>query len=259
MDNLIGYVGLFIAAALGGGLNAVAGGGSLIAFPALVAFGVPQIVANATNSVALWPGSIGGILGFWEELRTQGRLLLLLLVPSLIGGLLGAFALIETPAAVFKAIVPFLVLFATLLFAARDWINRFSKRQASTNPGEERIGLVGGLWGTLFQIAIATYGGFFGAGQSIMMMASFSIMGMRDIHKINGIKTALALSINGIASIVFAFKGVIRWDLGILMGIGGLLGGYAAARISKRVDQRYLRWFVIIVGLIVSVWLFVKP
>ncbi|MGB8646650.1 MAG: sulfite exporter TauE/SafE family protein [Anaerolineae bacterium] len=259
MNDLLGYIGLFIAAALGGGLNAIAGGGSLIAFPALVAFGVPLIPANATNSVALWPGSIGGIMGFWTEIKSQQRLLVLLLVPSLIGGLLGAFILVRTPPAVFKAVVPFLVLFATLLFAGRDWVNRFSKQRAVAGPGEEHIGLVGGVWGTLFQIAIATYGGFFGAGQSIMMMASFSLMGMRDIHKINGIKTALALAINGIAIVVFALQGLVRWDLGILMGVGGLIGGYVVARLSKRIEQRYLRLFVIVVGLVVSVWLFVKP
>ncbi len=259
MTDLVGLLGLFIAAMLGGGLNAVAGGGSLIAFPSLVAFNVPLIPANATNTVALWPGSIGGILGFWDEIKSERRLLVLLLIPSLIGGLLGAIILISTPPAVFKAVVPFLVLFATLLFAGRDWVNRFTRQRAGANPGEEHIGLVGGVWGTLFQLAIAMYGGFFGAGQSIMMMASFSIMGMQNIHRINGIKTALALSINGIAIVVFALKGVVRWDLGLLMGVGGLIGGYAAARISKRVDQRYLRLFVIAVGLFVSVWLFLKP
>ncbi|MGE5141764.1 MAG: sulfite exporter TauE/SafE family protein [Rudaea sp.] len=258
MNDLLGYAGLFIAAALGGGLNAVAGGGSLIAFPSLVAFGLPTIPSNATNTAALWPGSIGGILGFWDEVKATRRLLILLLIPSLIGGLLGAFILVSTPEAVFKRVVPFLVLFATLLFAGRDWFNRFSKSRAKAD-GQEHIGLVGGLWGTLFQIAIATYGGYFGAGQSIMMMASLSIMGMTDIHRINGIKTVLALSINGIALVYFALRGIVVWNLAIIMGIGGLLGGYAAARLSKKVDQRYLRAFVVIVGLVVSAWLFLRP
>lgn len=257
MNNVFGVAGLFIAATIGGALNAIAGGGSLISFPSLVAFGVLTVPANATNTAALWPGSIGGVFGFWEEVIQQRRLVLLLLIPSLVGGLLGAFILVSTPEAVFRRVVPFLVLFATLLFAARDWFTRLSKR----NPmgGEDHITLASGFGGILFQIAIATYGGYFGAGQSIMMMAALSIMGLHNIHRINGLKTALALSVNGIALLFFAFKGIIVWELALLMGAGAIVGGYAAARLSKQVDQRTLRGFVIVVGLLVSVWLFVKP
>ncbi len=253
---ILGLVGLFLAALFGGAVNAIAGGGSLIAFPALVAFGVPTIVANATNTASLWPGSLGSVFGFWEEVTQQKKLLLFLLIPSLIGGLLGAFILVSTPEAVFKRVVPFLVLFATLLFAGRDWITRAF---GAKSDGEEHISLAGGLWGFLFQVAIATYGGYFGAAQSIMMMASFSIMGLRDIHRINGLKTAMALSINGIALILFAYRGIVNWPLGILMGAGAIIGGFAAARISKRVDQKLLRQVVIVIGLLVTVWLFLRP
>ena len=256
MPSSLGVVGLFFAAMMGGALNAIAGGGSLISFPSLVAYGVLTVPANATNTAALWPGSIGSVFGFWHEVRQQRSLLLLLLAPSLVGGLLGAFVLVSTPEAVFQRIVPFLVLFATCLFAARDWFARFSK----TNPtsGQEHITLVGGIWGILFQVAIATYGGYFGAGQSIMMMASLSIMGLRDIHRINGLKTALALSVNGIALVYFALRGIVVWHLALIMGVGAILGGYVAARLSKRIDQQHLRAFVIIVGLVVSAWLFLK-
>lgn len=253
---MLSLVGLFIAALLGGALNAIAGGGSLISFPSLVAYGVPTVPANATNTTALWPGSVGSVFAFWHEVRQQKSLVALLLVPSLVGGLLGAFVLVSTPEAIFRRIVPFLVFFATCLFAGRDLFARIGKH--SPDGPEEHITLAGGVWGILFQTAIATYGGYFGAGQSIMMMASLSIMGLRDIHRINGLKTALAVSVNGIALIYFALRGIIVWHLALVMGVGAIFGGYVAARVSKRIDQNLLRNFVIAVGVIVSVWLFVK-
>lgn len=243
-----------------GSVNAIAGGGSLISFPALIAFGVPpnlpnaQKIANATNNAALLPGSIGSVFGFLDEIKEQRGLFLALALPSAIGGLLGAVLLANTPEAVFKRLVPFLVLFATLLFAGSSRITRFFRHR----DGSERIGLVGGIWGILFQLVIATYGGYFGAGQSIMMMGSLSIMGLTDIHRINGLKTALAVVINGIAFIFFALSGLILWNLAVVMGVGAVIGGYGAARVSKRVDQRLLRQLVILIGFAVSAWLFIS-
>lgn len=258
MDNLPGLVALFFAAMLGGGLNAVAGGGSLISFPSLVAFGIPALNANATNTAALWPGSIGGVFGFREELRHERGLLAVLIVPSLIGGLLGALILVNTSKELFDRIVPFLVLFATLIFAFQDRIKHFGGGQPQPSDGAEQITLVSGVGGVLFQILIATYGGYFGAGMSIIMMASMGLMGLRNIHRINGLKTALAISINGIALFFFALARIVRWDLAVIMGVGSIMGGYAAARISKRVEPRYLRAFVVLVGIVVTLWLFAK-
>jgi uncharacterized protein len=252
----LSLLGLFVAGMLGGALNAIAGGGSLFSFPSLVAYGVLTVPANATSTGALWPGSIGSVLGFWQEVRQQRRLVLLLLIPSLAGGLLGAFVLVSTPEAIFRSVVPFLVLFATLLFASRDWFNRVTGHRGSS--GQDQVTLTGVIWGILLQLAIATYGGFFGAGQSIMMMASLSIMGLRDIHRINGLKTAMAVSINGIALVLFALKGIVLWDLALLMGSGAILGGYLAARISKRIRQEALRTFVIASGICVSAWLLAR-
>jgi uncharacterized protein len=248
-------IGLFLAAVLGGALNAIAGGGSLISFPSLVAYGVLTVPANATNTAALWPGSIGSVLGFWHEVKQQWRLVLLLLVPSLGGGLLGALVLVSTPEALFRRVVPFLVLFATLLFAGRNW---FSRAAHGTTGGQDHVTRNGAVWGILFQIVIATYGGFFGAGQSIMMMASLSIMGLRDIHRINGLKTAMAVSVNGIALALFAAKGIVVWQLALLMGAGAIIGGFSAARLSKRISQSALHGFVIAVGVCVSIWLFAQ-
>lgn len=252
--QLLGLAGLFLAAMAAGAINAIAGGGSLISFPALVAYGLPAKIANTTNNPALWPGSVAGMFGFWDEVKRARRLVAFLAIPSLLGGLFGAFLLAETPASVFQAITPFLILFATLLFAARDWFTRLLRRGGET----DHITAAGGATGVLLQLIIATYGGYFGAGQSIMMMAAFSIMGVRDIHEINGIKTASAIIVNGVALIYFALQGLIVWNLALWMGVGAILGGYAAARLSKRVDQKILRWTVIAIGLIVSVVLFIR-
>lgn len=253
--NLMAWSGLFLAGVAAGAVNAIAGGGSLISFPSLVAYGLPQIQANTTNNAALWPGSVAGMLGFWEEVKRSRRLALFLAVPSLIGGLFGAFLLARTPEEIFRRITPFLILFATCLFAGRDWVTRLTRRGAGEN---DPITLAGGIIGFVFQLVIATYGGYFGAGQSIMMMASFSIMGLSDVHEINGLKTASAVIVNGVALVYFVTQGLVIWPLAILMGLGAILGGYGAARLSKRINQRVLRWIIITIGLLVSVALFLR-
>jgi uncharacterized membrane protein YfcA len=255
VDQIIGLAGLFLAAVAAGAINSIAGGGSLVSFPALVAFGVPAKLANTTNNAALWPGSVAGVVGFWEEVKQARRLVAFLAVPSFLGGLLGAILLSQTPADTFRQLVPFLILFATLLFAARDWVTRLTRRGAQES---DHITLAGGITGFIFQLVIATYGGYFGAGQSIMMMAAFSIMGVRDIHEINGLKTASAVIVNGVALVVFITQGLIIWNLAIWMGLGAIIGGYFAARISKRINQDILRWTVIVIGLIVSAVLFLR-
>lgn len=251
----IGLIGLFLAGMAAGAINAIAGGGSLVSFPALIAFGVPQIQANTTSNAALWPGNWAGMFGFWEEVKAARRIVLFLAIPSLIGGLLGAFLLARTPEEAFRRITPFLILFATLIFAARDWFTRLLRRNA---PPSDELSLAGGISGFIFQLVIATYGGYFGAGQSIMMMAAFSIMGLRNIHEINAVKTASATIVNGIALIYFIIQGLIIWELALVMGVGSILGGFFAARLSKRIDPKLLRWTVIAIGVIVSVVLFLR-
>ena len=251
---LLGLGGLFFAAMIAGAINSVAGGGSLISFPALVAFGVPSVPANATNTAALWPGSLSSAIAYSQDTKLYRDLVLPLIIPSALGGLLGAFVLVITPPELFDLIVPFLVLFATLLFAFRDQFNRLFKLGGS----EEGVTALGRVWGFLFQLFVATYGGYFGAGIGILMLGSLSVMGLRDIHRMNGLKTILGTMINVIAFIFFALKGLVVWHLAILMTIGAIIGGYVGARTAKRIDPRYIRAFVITVGLCVSVWLFVK-
>lgn len=254
MDMIIGLAGLFLAAALAGALNAVAGGGSLISFPALVAFGQPPILANATNTAALWPGTLSSAVAYSRDTKIYRDLLLTLLIPSAIGGFLGALALVSTPPELFNAIVPFLVLLATLLFAFRDPFTRWLR----LGNNEEEVGTMGRVWGFMFQLFVATYGGYFGAGIGILMLGSLSVMGLRDIHRMNGLKTILGTLINVIAFTFFAINGLVVWRLAPVMAVGAIIGGYAGARAAKRVDPHYIRIFVIFVGLFVSVWLFLR-
>lgn len=255
MHELLTLAGLFLAAFAAGALNAVAGGGSLISFPSLVAFGQPAILANATNTAALWPGTLSAAWAYRRDTALHHDLLGVLLLPSLLGGLLGAYVLVSTPPELFDRVVPFLVLFATALFAVRDVVNRWTKAGAA---GDERVGRAGKFWGFLFQLFVATYGGYFGAGMGILMLGSLSLMGLHDIHRMNGLKTVLGTLINVIAFAFFAARGLVVWHLAALMAVGAIIGGWMSARAAKRADQRWLRAFVIAVGLGVSVWLFVR-
>lgn len=256
MATLFGLLGLFLAAVLAGAVNSVAGGGSLISFPALVAYGQPAILANATNTAALWPGSLSSAVAYRRDTVVHRDLLATLLLPSAAGGLLGALILVSTPPEVFDRVVPFLVLFATLLFALRGPIARWT----GDVPGsDERVTTRGRIGGFLFQLFVATYGGYFGAGIGILMLASLSLMGLRDIHRMNGVKTVLGMLINVIAFVFFAAKGLVVWPLAVVMAAGAVAGGWVGARTARRVDQRWIRLFVIAVGLVVSVWLFLKP
>jgi uncharacterized membrane protein YfcA len=254
MENIVGVIGVFIAGIFAGAVNSVAGGGSLISFPSLVAFGIPAIQANATNTAAMWPGSLSSAIAYGRDIKPDRQLLLTLLLPSIVGGLLGAVVLVITPPELFNRVVPFLVLFATLLFASRDLIDRLIKRSAEG----EQVSTFGRVWGFFFQLFVATYGGYFGAGIGILMLGSLSVMGLRDIHKMNGLKTLLATLINVIAFVYFAARGLVVWPIAVVMGIGAIIGGFGGARFAKRVDQRLLRGFVIAIGLGVSAWFFFR-
>jgi uncharacterized membrane protein YfcA len=255
MNDPVALLGLFFAAMVAGAINSVAGGGTLISFPSLVAFGEPEIISNATNTAALWPGSVSGALGYRKDTTVQRSLFVSLAIPSLIGGLLGAAILVVTAAETFRRVVPFLVLFATLMLASQDIIARKLGRSSTE---KDRVTTIGRIWGTIFQLFVATYGGYFGAGIGILMLGSFSLMGLRDIHKMNAMKTPLAAIINVTAFVFFAFKGLVVWFLAILMMAGAIIGGYGGARLAKRVNPRFLHFAVVAIGLLVSAWFFAK-
>jgi uncharacterized membrane protein YfcA len=255
MSDVLGFAGLFVAAVAAGAINSVAGGGTLISFPSLVAFGQPEIISNATNTAALWPGSLSSALGYRKDTALSRDLLALLLAPSLAGGLLGAFILVVTPPAIFRVIVPFLILFATLVFAGRKFI---AQKFASQKLEEGRVAPFGRIWGFFFQLFVATYGGYFGAGIGILMLGSLGVMGLRDIHVMNALKTALAALINVTAFVFFAVKGLVVWPLAILMAVGSITGGYFGARGAKRVNQNILQLFIVAAGLVVSLWFILR-
>jgi len=254
---------LFCAAVLGGTLNSVAGGGSFICFPALVFTGLPAIPANATNSVALWPGAVASVGAYRRELAVQERILLVLLIcTSLLGGVLGALLLLLTPPGIFVRLVPYLLLMATLLFTFSGPITARLRGQGqataptlgeegqATAPMLEKVRLsVPVLVGISFaQLVISVYGGYFGGGIGILMLATLAMMGMKDIHVMNALKTVLASCINGVAVITFIFAGLVVWPQAILMIIGAIIGGYGGAYYARKIQQKWVRLFVIVVG-----------
>jgi uncharacterized membrane protein YfcA len=220
-----------------------------------VAFGESEIVSNATSTAAMWPGTLSSAIGYRKDTAVDYRLLISLAIPSLIGGLVGAMILVITPETTFKRVVPFLVLFATLVLASRDLIfRRFSGHVA----GEEHVTKSARICGGLFQFFVATYGGYFGAGIGILMLASLSFMGLRDIHKMNAIKTPLSTITNLTAFAFFALKGLVVWRLALVVAVGTITGGYVGARLAKRVNPRLLYFCVVIIGLLVSGWFFAR-
>jgi hypothetical protein len=256
LGYLLGLVGLFAAGVIAGSINAIGGGGTLISFPSLVGLGEPEIVANATNTAALWPGSFSSALGYRKDTAVDRGLLIGLLIPSFIGGAIGAIVLVITPPGLFTVIVPFLVLFATLVLAARNTLTRRIGERLTVAEGHKTT--AGRIWGFFFQLFVATYGGYFGAGMGILMLGSLSIMGMRDIHKMNALKTPLQAVINMTAFVFFAIKGLVSWPSAFVLCIGAITGGYGGARLAKRVDQKILNASIVALGIVVSAWLFYK-
>ncbi len=255
MGDTFSLFGLFIAGMAAGAINSAAGGGTLISFPSLVAFGEPEIVSNATNTAALWPGSVSGALGYRKDTPVDRDLLILLAVPSLIGGLLGAAILVNTAPDAFRHVVPFLVLFATIMLASKDLVARKLGRGPTHG---EHVTTAGRAWGLLYQLLVGTYGGYFGAGIGILMLGSFSLMGLRDINKMNALKTPLAAIINVTAFVFFALKGLVVWFLAFLMMAGAIIGGYGGARLARRTDPRVVHICVVAIGLLVTAWFFLK-
>lgn len=244
----------FAAAVVAGTINSIAGGGTLVSFPALIWLGLPSVTANATNTLAIWPGSLGGMWGFRRELRAAEPHMLALTVPSVIGGITGALLLRRTPPVVFDRLVPLLILFATLLFMAQEPIQRRLKTAGTTAHRSPRW-IIGAM---LFQLLVAIYGGYFGAGIGILMLAALSILGLTDIHEMNGLKNFLALWINGVAAIYFIAARMVYWPDGAIMAVGAVAGGWGGAGVARRLGRRAVRWVVIAIGFGMAVALFVR-
>ena len=247
---------LFFTAFVGGALNSVAGGGSFFTFPSLVVTGVPPIPANATSAVALWPGSVASIGAYRRELAVQKRTILLILVgTSLIGGVFGAILLLKTPQSAFESLLPYLLLFATVLFAVSPYITQRLKMRNIVKTEMSLSALIGIAVG---QLIISIYGGYFGGGLGILMLAALALMGMESIHSMNALKALLATCINGVAVVTFIAAGVVAWPQAILMAVGTTIGGYGGGYYARKIDQKWVRLFVIVVGLAMSIYFFIR-
>ncbi len=232
----------------------MAGGGTLVSFPTLIWLGLNSVAANATSTVAIWPGTVGSAWGYRRELgRAEGRFLALI-VPSLIGGLAGALLLRLTPPAIFDRLVPFLILFATLLLMAQDRVQRWLKTGGEDTRGTTRW-LIGGM---LFQLGVGVYGGYFGAGIGILMLAALSILGLKDIHEMNSLKVVFGGSVNGIAALYFVWARMVYWPYVLLMAVGAIAGGYGGAGVARRLGGQTVRRIVIAIGFGMALSLFIK-
>jgi uncharacterized membrane protein YfcA len=262
---LADYLLLCGAALLAGAVNAVAGGGTLLTFPALYdALGATSevaVVANATSTVALVPGAIAALFGYREEIVHQRRWAMMLLGPSLAGGLLGSLLLVWLPSETFAALVPWLILTAALLFALQPTISRWIGIGAA-QPTGAHVGrrhspalFVAML---VFQFLVAVYGGYFGAGIGILMLTALGFMGVGDMHRMNAVKTFLAATINASSLVVFIPSGLVYWPMAAVLAGAAIVGGYAGARVARRLPAAVVRWVVIVIGFGLAAYYFAR-
>jgi hypothetical protein len=244
---------LFSAAVVGGAINSVAGGGGFIAFPVLLFTGMPPVNANATNTIALWPGTLASS---WAYRKTLSHELLKSLLPLMIitffGGILGSVLLLRTSQTTFLKMVPWLLLGATLLFIFGGRITSWVKQHHSVQ-GPSWIAIVGIGF---VQLCVAVYLGYFGAGVGFVMLALLAIMGIENIHSMNGMKAALATCGNGVAIVMFIFAHAVIWPQALLMIGGAALGGYGGAHYAQKLDQKVVRVIVIALGATMTAYFF---
>jgi uncharacterized membrane protein YfcA len=251
--NGLDFLLIALAALAAGAVNALAGGGTLISFPMLTALGVPAVVANVTNTVALCPGYFGGTLAQWNDLRGQKRRLWLVLPAGIAGGVLGGFLLLQTGEKLFKDLVPFLILLASGLLAIQDpvraWLGR--RMGAGRSAGLEKI--------TWLPVGLASiYGGYFGAGLSVIVLSALGLTLEDTLTRLNALKQAIAFSVNVAAALFFLFSGKVLWPAALVMAVGALVGGVLGGRLAGRIKPSTLRWTVVSIGVIVAVLYFVR-
>jgi uncharacterized membrane protein YfcA len=249
--NLWQAVFLFLAGLVGGALNSVAGGGSFVAFPALLFVGVPPIPANATNTVALWTAAAASGGAYRSRLNSPRRVLVALLGASLAGGLCGALLLLKTPAHTFLQVLPWLTLGATLLFVFGRRISKATSSASAHESSSTRLAVI-----TFAQFAVGVYGGYFGGGMGIVMLAMLAALGMSDIHSMNALKSVMGWVINGVAVVTFVVAHAIYWRQGGAMILGGLVGGYFGAHYAMKLSQAAVRAFVILTGTAMTIYFF---
>ncbi len=258
-DPVWTYIALCLSAFLAGAMNSIAGGGTLLTFPALTSV-VTAAVANGTSTVALLPGSFAGAFGYRKELQECRRFIVRMFVPSLVGGFLGAWLVGQAPDA-FGTLVPWLILTAAVLFVVQAPISKWLKRRAMSEglqtdhhePSRLTQAIVIG-----FQFLIAVYGGYFGAGIGILMLSALGFMGVGDINRMNAAKTFLAATINGASVVVFIQNDLVNWNFAIPMAVSAIFGGYAGARVARRLPARVVRYAVIAIGFGLAAYYFIQ-
>ncbi len=246
---------LVMASALAAGfVNALAGGGTLISFPALIAVGLPAVAANVTNTVALVPGYLGATFAQSKDLRDQRTRLIYLVPAAVIGGLVGGILLLNTGEKLFRELVPFLILLASLLLAASDWVRGWLNRQSKDPVTAARSAALAALPVGL----AAIYGGYFGAGLSVIVLAVLGITLNDNLTKLNALKQAISFSVNVAAAVFFVFSGKVDWLVALVMAVSALVGGMLGGRVAGRVKPSTLRWVVVVIGIAISIIYFIR-
>jgi hypothetical protein len=254
MLDWIAYLLAALAAMAAGAINALAGGGTLITFPTLLALGIPPVIANVTSTVALCPGYFGATLAQLKDIRSQSQRLWLVLPAALVGGILGGILLLHTEEKVFQALVPFLILLAALLLAIqtplRAWLNR--RLQAHSAQG------IPAVWAMPLVLLAAVYGGYFGAGLSVIVLAALALILDDSLTRLNALKQAVAFGVNIAAASFFLFSGKVVWSLALVMAIGALIGGVLGGKLASNVNPNTLRWLVVSIGILVALAYWIK-
>ncbi len=252
---LTSYILIGLAALAAGAVNALAGGGTLITFPMLTAVGIPAVAANVTNTVALCPGYLGATLAQWKEIREQKQRALLFLPAAVIGGIAGALLLLNTGERLFRDVVPFLILGAALLLAVsdplRNWVlGRAAKAGADVTKME--------AWGVIPVALAAVYGGYFGAGLSVIVLAVLGLVLSDSLTKLNALKQSISLVVNVAAAVFFVFSGKVNWPAAGVMAVCALIGGMLGGKLAGRIQPAVLRWLVVSIGVVVAVYYFIR-
>jgi|TARA_B110000305_G_scaffold180094_1_gene199621 hypothetical protein len=240
---------LITASFFAGIINSIAGGGSFLTFPALVFAGVPTIAANATSAVAVFPGYLSGALGFAKELKAfpKSKFLLLIFL-SISGGVLGSILLLITPEVVFSFIIPWLLGFATLLFAFGNYVSKLAEKTSDKN----------GFKSNIATLLVCIYGGYFNGGLGIVLLALFSTLGMRDIHLMNGLKNIMSFALSAASVVTFAIAGIVFWKYAIIMMIAATIGGYFGVIVARKLSKSIIRIIIVIIGTIMTFIFFIK-
>ncbi len=240
---------LTLAAFFAGGVNAIAGGGSFLTFPALVFTGVPTIAANATSAVAVFPGYLSGALGFFRELRElPARQTMLLMAVSALGGFLGSLLLLVSSPEVFAMVIPWLLGFATLLFAFGKHVAAWAQRHVDAQGWQAKAA----------NLIVCIYGGYFNGGLGIILLAFLSALGMRDLNQMNGLKNGMSFVVSAASVATFALAGVVHWPEAALMMVTATVGGYVGARVSRRLPPQVIRAVIVIIGAVMTLVFFLR-